>query len=207
MNLESLKHWQNVYQAKKPNEVSWHQESSSQSLDLIKKTIGNDHSIIDVGGGASILVKQLFDEDFKDLTVIDISDQALNYAQEQLGNDACKINWICADITEHEFTRKYDFWHDRAVFHFLTKEADREKYKQGLNKALAPGAYLLLATFALDGPDKCSGLEVERYDAEKLQNELANNFVLLQSINETHVTPWGSEQKFIYCLFKKQPVS
>lgn len=202
--MQAQEHWQNVYQNKKPDEVSWYEEFPTMSLDLIKATnIEKDKPIIDIGGGASILVDKLLDEGFRDLSVLDISERSLQYAKDRLGKQANNINWIVADVTEYKFKQTYNLWHDRAVFHFLTEAAAREKYKQALNQALVPGAYLILATFALDGSNKCSGLEVERYDANKLQAELGSNFSLLQSIDTSHITPWDSKQKFTYGLFRK----
>ncbi len=204
MNSEAKEHWQNVYSNKKPGEVSWFQEQPTVSLNLIREiNLSHDQSIIDIGGGASTLVDKLLDEGFKDLTVVDISERALDYAKERLGKQAQDINWIAADITEYQFQRKYNLWHDRAVFHFLTDQNAREKYKQNLDKALVAGGYLIMATFALDGPSKCSGLEVERYDSKKLQTEIGDNFSLIKTVEENHSTPWDAEQKFIYCLFRK----
>jgi 2-polyprenyl-3-methyl-5-hydroxy-6-metoxy-1,4-benzoquinol methylase len=207
MKSGSEEHWQSTYLNKKPNEVSWFQELPAVSLNLIEETnLSHDQSIVDIGGGASTLVDKLLDKGFKDLTVVDISEQALDYAKERLGDNAQNINWIAADITEYEFQQQYDLWHDRAVFHFLTDPNVRVKYKEALEQALTINGYLIIATFALDGPSKCSGLEVEHYDAKKLQVELGSNFTLLHSVNESHLTPWGAEQKFVYCLFKKSKI-
>ncbi len=204
MNSKSKEHWQNVYQNKKPNETSWFQEQPTVSLNLIRKTnLDHEQSIIDIGGGASILVDKLFDEGFKNLTVVDISEKALDYAKERLGKQSQGITWIAADITEHNFQEQYHLWHDRAVFHFMIGKEAKERYKQNLNEALLIGGYLIIATFALDGPNKCSGLEVERYDTKKLQIELGAQFSLLQSIENEHQTPLGTKQKFTYCLFVK----
>jgi SAM-dependent methyltransferase len=204
LKVESKEHWQSVYQSKGSSEVSWYQEFPNTSFNLIKETnLKQDQAIIDVGAGASTLIDALVDEGFKDLTVVDISERSLQYAQERLGGFSKKINWITADVTEYKFQRKYDFWHDRAVFHFLTDLNARGKYKQALDQALAVNSYLIIATFALDGPTKCSGLEVESYDAMKLQIELGDKFSLIKSIDENHLTPWEAEQKFTYCLFEK----
>ena len=204
MNSETKTHWDNVYLSKEPTETSWYQKDPTMSLNLIADSgISHSNSIVDIGGGASLLIDKLLAKGFQDLTVLDISDRALQYAQNRLAKQANKVKWITMDITEYESPRQFDLWHDRAVFHFLTAEEQKEKYKQCLNKALSLNGYLILATFALDGPMKCSGLEVERYDATKLQGELGDNFNLLKVVEEYHLTSWGAEQKFIYCLFKK----
>lgn len=204
MNSETKIHWDNVYLSKEPTETSWYQKDPTMSLNLIADSgISHSNSIVDIGGGASLLVDKLLAKGFQDLTVLDISDRALQYAQNRLAKQASKVKWIAMDITEFESPRQFDLWHDRAVFHFLTADKQKEKYKQCLNKALVLNGYLILATFALDGPMKCSGLEVERYDATKLQAELGDNFNLLKVIEEHHLTPWGAEQKFNYSLFRK----
>jgi SAM-dependent methyltransferase len=204
MTFSSKEHWQSIYSNKKPNELSWFQELPMASLNLIKEiNLSHEKSIIDIGAGTSTLVDKLFSEGFKDLTVIDISEKALDYVKERLGDQAKDINWIVADITEYQFQRQYNLWHDRAVFHFLTNSNAREKYKQNLEHALAKDDYAIISTFALDGPSKCSGIEVERYDAKKLQAELADSFSLIKTLEENHSTPWAAQQKFIYCLFQK----
>jgi len=205
MNINRKKHWENIYQAKKPTEVSWYQTDPVISLALIAST-GIDHAsrIIDIGGGASVLADKLLDKGFKNLTVLDISLQALRCAQERLGKRAENVNWIATDIRQAELPSIYDLWHDRAVFHFLTSQEDRKKYIQTMEKAVRPGGHVIIATFALEGPAKCSGLDVERYDPGKLQKELGKVFVLVKSVDEVHITPGQLKQKFVYCHFKKQ---
>jgi len=197
-------HWEDMYTKKMPTEVSWYQIEPTVSLDLIKST-GIDHTskIIDVGGGASVLVDKLLDKGFQNLTILDISPKSLSYAKERLGDRAARVSWIEADVTEFVPPQKYDLWHDRAVFHFLTDENDRKKYVQNMDKALNPGGHVIIASFAVEGPLKCSGLNVERYSDGKLKDELGNSFGFIKSVEEVHVTPWNSEQKFIYCYFKK----
>jgi len=186
-------------------EVSWYQTETKTSWDLIA-SVGLDKAgrIIDVGGGASILVDRLLNEGFKDLTVLDISSKALGYAKERLGKRAENVTWIESDVTTFTPSNKYDIWHDRAVFHFLTDSEDRKKYVKVMDEALNPGGHLIIASFALDGPPKCSGLDVERYSPEKLSNELGSSFYLIKSVEEAHITPWQAEQKFIYCVFEKE---
>lgn len=204
MSYDRKNHWEDVYTKKTPKEVSWYQIEPSVSLELIKATgINQTSKIIDVGGGASVLVDKLLEKGFQDLTVLDISSKPLQLAKERLGKLAAQVSWIEADVTEFDPPQKYDLWHDRAVFHFLTDPNDRKKYVQNMEKALNSGGHVIIATFAIDGPLKCSGLDVERYSDEKLKNELGGSFELMKSIKEAHVTPWGSKQNFIYCCFKK----
>jgi len=204
MSYDRKKHWEDVYTKKIPAEVSWYQIEPTLSLELIKST-GIDHTskIIDVGGGASVLVDRLLDQGFQNLTVLDISSKSLDFTKERLGELAVQVFWIEVDVTEFDPPQKYDLWHDRAVFHFLTDPNDRKKYVRNMDKALNPGGHAIIAAFAIDGPPKCSGLDVERYSPEKMKNELGDSFEFIKSIKEVHMTPWGSEQKFIYCYSKK----
>ncbi len=204
MGYDRKNHWEDVYTKKMPKEVSWYQIDPAVTLNLIK-SIGIDRTrkIIDIGGGASVLVDKLLDQGFGNLTVLDISSKSLQFAKERLGKLAAQVSWIEADVTEFDPPQKYDLWHDRAVFHFLTDPNDRKKYVRNMEKALNPGGHAIIATFAADGPPKCSGLDVERYSDEKLKNEFGGSFELIKSIKEVHVTPWNSEQKFIHCCFKK----
>jgi 2-polyprenyl-3-methyl-5-hydroxy-6-metoxy-1,4-benzoquinol methylase len=202
--MNSRSHWETVYNNKKPTEVSWYQNDPVASLELIASTnISFDQKIIDVGGGASILVDTLLKKGFKDVTVLDISLKAIQYAQERLNQSAQSIKWIEADITEFEPPERYDLWHDRAVFHFLTDLQDRKKYVCIMEKAVKPGGHVIIATFSLDGPLKCSGLDVERYDIQKMKKELGDSFELWKSVGKVHMTPWNKEQKFFYCYFRR----
>ena len=203
MSYTRKNHWEDIYTKKTPTEVSWYQIEPAVSLELIKSTgIDIAGKIIDVGGGASVLVDKLLDRGFQNLTVLDISPKSLSYAKERLGDRAAHVSWIEADATEFNPPQKYDLWHDRAVFHFLTEEDDRKKYVRNMEKALNPGAHVIIAAFAVDGPPQCSGLNVEHYSDEKLKNELGNSFKRVKSVAEIHVTPRNSEQKFIYCYFR-----
>lgn len=205
MAFDSKQHWEKVYQEKEPAQVSWYQTYPAISLDLIASTgIGPMEKIIDIGGGASVLADKLLDKGFKDITVLDISLKAIQYAKERLGKRDAEITWIDSDIIQFKPSYQYGFWHDRAVFHFLTESEDRKKYIEVMKKAVRPGGHVIMATFALEGPPKCSGLNVERYDPEKLSKEIGISFHLIKSMNETHITPWNSEQKFVYCMFKKE---
>jgi 2-polyprenyl-3-methyl-5-hydroxy-6-metoxy-1,4-benzoquinol methylase len=159
-------HWENVYTTKAEQEVSWFQGNPAMSLDLIHASgVAKDDAIIDIGGGASHLVDALVDEGYRAITVLDLSEQALTTAKARLGPRASQVDWIAADITTWERDGVYDLWHVRAAFHFLTAPSDRDAYVERLTKALCPGGHAIISTFALDGPDRCSGLPVVRYDA------------------------------------------
>ncbi len=191
-----------MYQKYPPTEVGWYQAHPDRSLKLINKTCADTHCrIIDVGGGASILSKCLLDQGYRRLTVLDISANSIEKAKTQLGADSSKVEWIEADITKHGFDDQFDVWHDRAVFHFLTKPEERRRYINSIDNALKLNGHLIMATFSLDGPPKCSGLAVVRYSQESLQNELGENYQLVESFREDHVTPSGVTQSFIYCRF------
>jgi SAM-dependent methyltransferase len=165
--------------------------------------VPKDGAIIDIGGGASVLVDRLLELGYKALTVLDISGAALNYSKERLGERSKAVNWVEADITQFDPATTFEVWHDRAVFHFLTDAADRSKYVSLLGRAVKPGGHLVLASFAPDGPEKCSGLPVCRYDARLIGRELGGGFELLREDEETHQTPWDKEQKFRYFLYRR----
>ncbi|MCR4290024.1 MAG: class I SAM-dependent methyltransferase [Candidatus Scalindua sp.] len=204
MSFNCKKHWENVYGQKRPVEVSWYQVGPTVSLKLIASTeIDHAAKIIDVGGGTSVLVDKLLDQGFRNVTVLDISSKAIHYVQERLGRRAENVCWIEADVTEFKSSSQYDLWHDRAVFHFLTDTEDRTRYVRRLKETVKPGGHIVIAAFAIDGPPKCSGLDVERYSPEKMKNELGESFELVNSVSEVHITPWNKDQKFIYCYFKK----
>ena len=200
MNLKE--HWNHVYQTKAHDDVSWYQSRPAASLKLIEACgVGKQEGIIDVGGGASVLVDFLLDAGFTRLAVLDISAAALAYAKERLGARAGDVEWFEADVTGFTSPHCFNLWHDRAVFHFLTDKPDRQKYVQTLKRTLTSDGYVIIATFAIDGPLKCSGLEVARYDASAIAAELGEGFRLLEQVDETHTTPWGTEQKFSYFRF------
>jgi len=197
-------HWEQVYQAKSPSDVSWYQTQPSISLKLIEATgIEKHQHIIDVGGGASILVDYLLKAGFSRLAVLDISAQSLQHAKTRLGENSHKIEWLEDDVTTFQPPHPYELWHDRAVFHFLTNAEDRKRYVQVLKQALVPKGHLIIATFAIGGPKKCSGLDIVQYDAESLCTELGEEFELLDVQNETHITPANAEQKFTYFRLKR----
>ena len=197
-------HWERVYKKLSTSEVGWYQAYPEKSLELINNTSrGSDSRIIDVGGGTSTLSMHLLDQGYRKLTVLDISGISIEKAKSQLGAESNRVKWIEADITKYSFSEQYDIWHDRAVFHFLTKTEDRKRYINSLNQALKLNGHLIMATFGLDAPPKCSGLSVVRYSPETLQNELGDNFNLVESFTDKHVTPSGVTQNFIFCRFAK----
>ena len=201
-NADRQAHWQNVYATKAENEVSWYQATPAPSLDLIAATgLSKDASIIDVGGGASRLVDSLLDRGFHRMTILDLSASALEEAKKRLGRRADGIEWIVVDITIWEPASGYDLWHDRAAFHFLTEPGDRDAYVVRLKKAVRPGGHAIIATFAPDGPERCSGLPIVRYDPEALARTLGLDFELVESRRHDHVTPGGNTQRFQFSRF------
>lgn len=203
MNPKS--HWEQVYQTKSSTDVSWYQTLPSLSLKLIASTgIEKGDGVIDVGGGASVLVDCLLDAGYQNLAVLDISAAAIRHAKDRLGQRASAVEWYEADVTTFHSPRRFAIWHDRAVFHFLTNSVDRRNYARVLKETLCPNGHLIIATFALTGPPKCSGLDVMRYDAKLLCSEIGDEFALLETHDETHTTPWNAEQKFIYCRFRRR---
>ena len=198
-------HWEALYKQKQPHEVSWYTPHLELSLRLFAKAgVQHDSRVIDVGAGASTLVDDLIDKGVKDVTVLDISGEALAVSKARLGGRADRIHWIEADITHAQLPEEhYDIWHDRAVFHFLTTAEDRRRYMATLREALKPGGHVILATFTLQGPPRCSGLDVVRYSHETLHAELGGGFRLIEACNEAHRTPANAVQQFMYCLFQK----
>ena len=203
--MNAKAHWEHIYTTKQPTQVSWYQEHAHYSLHLIQRTgIQPAEPIIDIGGGTSTLVDDLLGAGFQSLTVLDISATALQLARQRLGARADNVTWIEADITQIALPHQsYALWHDRAVFHFLTQPADRRRYIETLRHTIVHGGHVLLATFAPDGPHQCSGLDVLRYSPESLHRQFGQGFELVDSIRETHHTPWGTEQQFLYCYCRR----
>ncbi|MDE5452164.1 methyltransferase domain-containing protein [Bradyrhizobium sp. CSA112] len=198
-------HWENVYTTKGENEVSWFQQSPAPSLELIVQAgATRTPAIIDIGGGASRLVDNLIEQGFEDVTVLDLSGAALAAAKSRLGADAERVSWIVADATTWEPGRAYDIWHDRAAFHFLTEASDRAAYIARLERALKIGGHAIIATFAPDGPEKCSGLPVARYDSASLGRTLGATFKLVHTQRHEHATPWDSRQNFQFSVFRRE---
>lgn len=198
-------HWENIYNTKSPKEVSWYKPHLEKSLDLLLSLgLSADAQILDVGAGASTLPDDLLAKGYKNITVLDVSSEALKISKGRLGSKAKQVIWIEADVTQTYLQADhYDLWHDRAVFHFLTKREDRQKYIDTCSKSLKGGGYVLIATFGPNGPLKCSGLEVIRYSSESLEKEFGGVFRLEKHFMEIHKTPFDTTQEFLYCLFKK----
>jgi SAM-dependent methyltransferase len=197
-------HWENVYSTKGENEVSWFQESPAPSLELIELARpALDAAIVDIGGGASRLVDQLLAHGFTNLTVLDLSEAALAAARARLGDKAGRAQWVAADVTKWHPTQRFDVWHDRATFHFLTDPAERAAYVARLDRAIKPGGSVIIGTFALDGPEKCSGLPVNRYDAASLGETLGSRFQLIHTRRHEHATPWAAIQRFQFSVFRR----
>ena len=203
--VDSKSHWENIYKTKASTQVSWYQEHLQTPLRLIERTgVEKTAQIIDVGGGASTLVDDLLESGFKHITVLDISTAAINAARKRLGSRAEEATWIEADITKVALPHHYyDLWHDRAVFHFLTSAEERQRYVETVKQSLKPRGHVIISTFAPDGPPKCSGLDVVRYSPKSLHDEFGNEFELIESASEAHLTPSGTKQKFIYCYLRK----
>jgi trans-aconitate methyltransferase len=198
-------HWEEVYTTRDETNVSWFQENPAPSLELIEMARpGKDAAIIDIGGGTSRLVDGLLDRGFRRVTVLDISQAALDFAALRLGRRASKAQWIVEDVTAWEPSRRFEIWHDRAAFHFLVDAADRAAYIERLKMALVPGGHAIIATFADDGPEKCSGLPVHRYEAASLASELGDEFTLLDSRRHDHATPGNAVQRFQFSIFRRR---
>ena len=203
--MDRKHHWEQVYATKAPDSVSWFQEHAEHSLRIIQGTgLDKTAAIIDIGGGASTLVDDLLAEGYTNLTVLDLSAAALAVAKQRLGKSADSVRWIEGDITCVELPfHQFDMWHDRAVFHFLTDPADRHIYVEQVMRAVRPGGHVIVATFAEDGPEKCSGLPTMRYRPESLHAEFGDAFLLIGHEKESHQTPFGTAQQFIYCYCRK----
>ena len=200
-------HWQYMYAAKGEREVSWFQDDAQPSLALIEEVGSPSSTVTDIGGGASRLADLLLQRGFLDLTILDLSSAALAAAKARIGNEARRIHWIVADVTNWEPSRTYDVWHDRATFHFMVAESDRAGYLSRLVRSLKAGGYAIIATFAPDGPELCSGLPVRRYDAGTLAQTFGPGFQLISSRRHKHVTPWGEAQPFQFCVFRHVPTA
>lgn len=195
-------HWETVYETKTPEQVSWTQDIPKTSLDFINEfQLPRNAKIIDVGGGDSKLVDFLLDEGFSNITVLDISAKALEKAKARLGKKVESVIWIVSDITEFEPNTKYDLWHDRAAFHFLTSEAEKKKYLETIEKSVE--GYLIIGTFSEKGPKKCSGLDIQQYTEESLSSMLEKGFKKLRCVTQDHTTPFETVQNFLFCSFKK----
>lgn len=196
-------HWENVYTTKADDSVSWFEQSPAFSLELIAATGIKSASVIDIGGGASRLVDTLVAQGHNQVAVLDLSAHALNIAKSRMGNDAGTVEWIVGDVTSWTPANQYDIWHDRAAFHFLNAPEDQAAYAKTLHAALKTGGFAIIGTFALDGPEKCSGLPVTRHDAASIARVLGSSFTLVDQRRYNHVTPGGNVQKFQFSTFRK----
>jgi 2-polyprenyl-3-methyl-5-hydroxy-6-metoxy-1,4-benzoquinol methylase len=203
--MEPRDHWQAVYRAKRPEAVSWYQATPEPSLAALKRfKVDHAAALIDIGGGASALAGELVALGWPDVTVLDISDAAIAEARGHLGEKGELVTWIDADIRHWQPDRAYDVWHDRAMFHFLTGPEERAGYGRALRAGTRPGSLVILATFALDGPEQCSGLPVRRYDGDAMAAALGAEFALVEAWRQAHVTPWGTEQAFQWGAFTRR---
>jgi len=204
MRYNAKEHWESIYQTKEPNEVSWYQEKPETSLNLISETgIEKNAKIIDVGAGASELVDNLLALGFRNITALDVSSNALNESKKRLGDRTNNVKWIVSDLREFETNDRYDLWHDRAVLHFLTEEEDIRRYKELVRTYLKPKGYVIVSTFSVNGPKRCSGLDVRQYSEDSMKT-LFTGFEHIKSFEEEHLTPWGSSQIFIWGVFRKR---
>ncbi len=198
------KHWENIYQTKNSTEVSWYQDKPETSLSFLKENkIEKTANLIDIGGGDSYFVDHLIDLGYENITVLDISEEALKKAQQRLGEKARKVKWIVADIATFEPIEQYDFWHDRAVFHFMTKEYEISNYIKSIKKSIKPSGVLILGTFSEQGPTKCSGIEIKQYSEGSMTERLKVFFDKIKCISVDHITPFSTIQNFIFCSFRR----
>lgn len=202
--MDRKAHWENIYETKPLESVSWYQKEPTLSLQLIDELCpSKDVSILDVGGGDSFLVDYLIKKEYSELSVLDISEKALVRGAERLADAASKVDWICADITAWNTTNQYAIWHDRAAFHFLREKSAVASYVALAGKTVSSGGSMIIATFAKDGPQKCSGIEIQQYNEEDLKSLFKDNFQLEQTHHYQHPTPFDTTQSFIYCVFKR----
>ena len=202
--MTTKSHWEGVYRTKGPTEVSWFRPHLEVSLSLILRiAVDRSASIIDVGGGESTLVDDLIREGYRNVTVLDISPSAIEHSKKRLGGEVPQVTWIAADITDAGLPVSFDVWHDRAVFHFLTGISQRQAYVRQVRSSVKPGGHVIMGTFGPEGPTKCSGLDVVRYDPGSLQAEFGAGFSLVEISEELHWTPFGTAQQFLYCHFTK----
>lgn len=205
METTKKEHWEKIYATKQPNEVSWTQVYPASSMEFVKLfDLKKDARIIDIGGGDSKFVDALLEEGFTNVTVLDISANAIERAKVRLGEKASKVNWVVSDVLDFVPTEQYDFWHDRAAFHFLIKETDADKYVNIATKGIANGGHLVLGTFSEEGPQKCSGLEIKQYSETSMSHKFEEGFERIKCKSEEHKTPFNTTQNFLFCSFKKK---
>ncbi len=199
--MDTRTHWEKIYTTKAPDQVSWYRPHLETSIDLIERSISDRSApIIDIGGGESTLVDDLLARGFQNVTVLDVSQVAIDATKQRLQQVAGRVHWVTADITRVQLhPAAYDVWHDRAVFHFLTAPEQRAAYVRQVTRSVKAGGHVIVSTFGPEGPTKCSGLDVVRYDAESLHEEFGTRFRLVESSKELHETPFGTTQQFLYC--------
>lgn len=203
-NFDRKKHWNNIYQTKSLDEVSWYQQVPATSLDFVKQfKLTKSARIIDIGGGDSYLVDHLLSLGYQDITVLDISEQAIDKAKKRLGKRAKNVKWIISDAANFQPSEKYDFWHDRAAFHFLTDQKEIESYLNTLNKGVKPEGILVIGTFSEQGPKICSGINIKQYSEKTMTDQLKNFFKKIKCLKVDHKTPSGSIQNFLFCSFRR----
>ena len=206
--MDRKKHWEDIYRTKESKELSWYQPVPSISLDFIKElNVAKYAKIIDVGGGDSLLVDNLLDLGYEDITVVDISEVAIERSKQRLGNRSKRVKWIVADIISFEPTEKYDFWNDRAAFHFLTQDQEIEKYLEIAEQTINPNGVLLIGTFSNEGQTRCSGIEIKQYSEQPMNDRFNKFFKKLKCIKVEHKTPFDTIQKFVFCSFIKLGVN
>lgn len=205
LTFNKAAHWQNIYSTKQFTEVSWYQPVPQVSLDFLTKfDIAKDASIIDIGGGDSFFVDNLIDLGYSNVSILDISEKAIERAKTRLGEKADKVNWIVSDVTELKTNINFDFWHDRAAFHFLNTSEDIQKYITLASELIKPNGIFVIGTFSEQGPTKCSGIDITQYSEEKLTKLFEQNFDKIDCFTHNHTTPSGSIQNFIFCSFRKR---
>jgi len=203
-NFDRKKHWENIYQTKQLNEVSWYQSTPETSLDFIKQyNVPTTAKIIDIGGGDSLLVDHLLDRGYQDIAVLDISEAAIERAKTRLGERAEKVKWIVEDAAKFQPTEQYDFWHDRAAFHFLTDEQEISNYLETAQRSIKPTGVLIIGTFSEQGPNVCSGIQIKQYSESSMTERLKNLFEKIKCITIDHKTPFDTIQNFVFCCFRK----
>lgn len=203
-NFDRKKHWENIYQTKELKDVSWFQPTPETSLDFFKQfSVPTTAKVIDIGGGDSFLVDHLLDLGYQNVSVLDISAAAIERAKQRLGDRAKNVKWIIADAANFKPTEKYDFWHDRAAFHFLTDEQDISNYLATAQQNITPNGILVIGTFSEQGPKKCSGIEIKQYSENSMTERLKTLFEKIKCITVDHKTPFDTVQNFVFCSFKK----
>lgn len=203
-NFDRHRHWENIYKTKQANEVGWYQPVPLTSLQFLEQfKIPLTAKIIDVGGGDSFFVDHLLDLGYQDITVLDISETAIKRAKDRLGDASEKVKWIVADAADFKPAEKYDFWHDRAAFHFLTRDSEVESYIDNVQQSMNPEGILIIGTFSTNGPKKCSGIDIRQYSEASMVKQLKKYFHKVKCFTIDHITPSGARQNYIFCSFRK----